>query len=156
MSSSDSVHFSHIKTPPTIFPAKEKSPVYCLLFLFLAFPGIIFVKSAHNGKHAFKRVCCSLGNNPICQMHCLDGQGGIWISLFLALFSKFTSARFQRVDVYYPLSVWQRCLPAFYALLSIWGYDAVFGSALLYNLSEGTPAIHHHMYYSWLICSPHK
>lgn len=54
---------------------------------------------------------------------------------FLALISKFTSARFQRVAVYYP-SVWQRFLPAFYASLSIWGYDAVFGSAPLYNLSD--------------------
>lgn len=56
--------------------------------------------------------------------------------LFLALFCKFTSARFQRVAVYYPLSDWQRCLSAFYASLSIWGYDAVFGSAPLYNLSH--------------------
>lgn len=57
-------------------------------------------------------------------------------SPFLALISKFTSARFQRVAVYYPLSVWQRCLPAFYASPSIWGYDAVLGLAPLYNLSE--------------------
>lgn len=87
-------------------------------------------------RHDFKSVSCLLRNNPICQLHCLDRQGGIWIPLFLALCSEYTSARFQRVVVYYPVSVWQRCLPAFYTSLSIRGYDAVFGSPPLYNLSE--------------------
>lgn len=126
---------SHQNTS-TVFPLKEHSRSTVWYFLFWHSQDRFCGKSAHNCKHDFKSVSCLLRNNPICQMHCLDRQGGIWIPPFLALISKFTSARFQRVAVYYPLPVWQRCLPAFYASLSIWGYDAVFGSVPMYNLSE--------------------
>lgn len=95
------------------------------------------MKSAHNCKHDFKSVSCLLRNNLICRIHCLDRQGGIWIPLFLAVFSEFTSARFQRVGCILPTISFGRGVSLqFYVLLSIWGYDAVFGSAPVYNLSE--------------------
>lgn len=126
----------HLQT----FCSESTPPLDCLVFLIFGILWLFFfffVGNLHTmARHDFKSVSCLLRNNPICQLHCLDRQGGIWIPLFLALCSEYTSARFQRVVVYYPVSVWQRCLPAFYTSLSIRGYDAVFGSPPLYNLSE--------------------
>lgn len=46
---------------------------------------------------------------------------------FLALLCKLTLSRLPSVAVYHQRSVWPRCLPAFYASLSIWSFSCLFG-----------------------------
>lgn len=93
---------------------------------YFGIPGIFSVGNLHTMASTILNL--SLASSEI-TLYCLNLP-------FCPCLVNFLQPDFQTAAVYDPLSVWQRCLPAFPSSLSIWGYDAVFGSAPLYNLSE--------------------
>lgn len=117
--------FSHIKTPQQFFfPTERTPPVYRLVFLILAFSGSVFERNLHtiasmisNMSHAYSEI------TPY--VRCI-----VWIAkvafgspCFWLRSVNLLQPDFREWAVYYPLSVWQRCLPAFLCLavhMGIW------------------------------------